>query len=54
MCKSLKIQQTSQTMSRPPRADDVCALFAGVHVLISAARKWRQRRQQPAHACLCH
>ena len=54
MCKSLKIQQTGQTVSRLPRAEDLCALFAGISVLMSAVREWRERRQQPAHACLCH
>jgi hypothetical protein len=41
------------SVSRPPQAEEVCALFAGVAWLISAVQH-AQFHRQAEHACLCH
>jgi hypothetical protein len=53
MCTSLSL--TSQR-SLPPRAEDLCELFAGISILVAAVRSWRSRsrRQQEPRSCPSH
>lgn len=53
MCTSRKLDPS---VSRLPRTQDICPLFAGIHLLISALQDWRSgsRRQQRPHVGFCH
>lgn len=49
MCTSRKLDPT---VSRLPRAEEICPLFAGIHCLVSALKGWR--REQRPHVGFCH
>ena len=40
-----------QPLSRLPRAEELCPLFAGISLVISTVKEWRRKHSQ---ARLCH
>ena len=49
MCNFTQAFHEQHGGSRPPRAEDICALFAGVHCLVSAVRDWRSGQHRRPH-----